>query len=245
MNDNCPESLRSMEVRISQNPVPGWCLLLLLIALAVVAASCGVTTSLPRATTTLAGPEATQVQFVAPVDENGNPLPGIAISSVVSGSCEPGSDAIEHSSLLIYRCDSVKGVSDPCWAANYGKSSTDAVLCMRNPWDTSAVKITTEGLPPEGRSSKVVDGEPVADLRTPWGVELVNGQRFIEVQGAGDFYDGTAIRWGSPDNNSIGLLEDIDTGNPLWTVTEVEWNGTKYESKGRVAIERVWAATPG
>jgi hypothetical protein len=239
MNEIRPEVLTSRGVQIAENPVLGWCLLLLLVA--VVAASCGRSTTVYHGVTTSLQPESTQLQFIAPVDAHGHPLSGITISSVASGSCEPGSDVLGYVAGNIYRCDSAEGVADPCWAADYGMTPTNTVLCMRYPWTNSAFKITTSGLPPEGVSSKSSGQESLLDFQNPWGVELVTGQRCLMIQAGSTLYEGIPVHWAC--SNNLLLLENIDVRVPLWHVTEIKWNGQKYVYKGNVSIKRVWFPT--
>ena len=189
------------------------------------------TTTQPQAPTS-ASP-ATSVVYVAPVDARGQPVPGLPVSETVEGSCE-GEGSSDSVQGPVYRCFSSNFVVDPCWAVATAQGSASTVLCMKTPWDTSVVKITTPGL--------TLGNIGATNRDYPWGVQLSTGQRCIAFQGAHAQDDGQPVNFACP--NNVVLLGHANRSSRVWTYHSAAWAGGSYTAGPTVFVRIAWFGGP-
>lgn len=167
---------------------------------------------------------ATKVNYVAPVDANGDPIEGLTITRTVRGHCETGSDSVPGPT---YRCFFGNYIEDPCWA---DVTNPGSVLCMTQPWSNTAVRIYTSDLE--------YSAAPVPRrLGYPWGVELADGERCLAVQGAHDQFRGHVVDY-SCGIDYVGrvLLRGMHFTRPNWSFDSAFWNAKKYLPGRRVYV---------
>lgn len=179
---------------------------------------------------------ATRVVYVAPVNANGDQVPGLHVVRTVHGHCEPGSDSVPG---LTYRCFTGNTIEDPCWV---DAAVAESVLCMTQPWTKSLVRIDlTEALEPS-------EGVVPTSLSYPWGVELTTGERCLAEQGAHDEFRGRVVDYGCgrpPSFTGRVLLRGMHRSQPLWSFDSAWWpGGTSYEPRGRVKVRIAWYGGP-
>ena len=163
----------------------------------------------------------TVIRYAAPVATGGFPNPGLAVSDLGPGSCNPGSDVI--TGVWVYRCFAGSLVIDPCWATTSGNGTSSSVLCMREPWSTSGEKVEASGLAAGTTRSKL-------NLDAPWAVQLTTGQRCLAAQGAHEEYKGVPLNFGcasSGGSPAITLLGSPDRTAAYWTFRSVALSGTQ------------------
>ena len=195
------------------------------------------------ATTTSAGPETstttaaprTEFAYVAPVDTDGTPREGFAVTeTLVDGDCSPGSTAVGNA----YRCfaqSPTEGslVLDPCWAETGEDVPPQAVLCMARPWDSTVYEVVTAGLP--ALEDLVVDP-------TPWGVQLTSGERCLQAQGARGDFEGRIMEYDC--EGGLELLRPADQAAPLWTFDTAYFDGTDFVAGPTVEAALAWFGGP-
>ena len=179
-----------------------------------------------------AGEAATSVVYVAPVDANGDPVEGLAITRTVHGHCEPGSDSVPGPT---YRCFFGNYIADPCWV---DATTPGSVLCMTQPWAKTAIRLFGSILE--------YSFEPVPKrLNYPWGVELSTGERCVALQGAHDEYRRRVVDY-SCGIDYVGrvLLRGMHFTQPLWSFDSAFWTGKKYLPRARVTARVAWYGGP-
>lgn len=150
------------------------------------------TTTVP--TTTLA---TTKVVDVSPVNAEGVPKPGYTIThGGKASSCESASDVLGNA----YRCFAGNDIYDPCWA-DTAAAPTLEVLCLTNPYDTTATMLTVSTNPTNVSGLAVAGGlQPFTtptpiDLATPWALQLSDGQRCSAVQSGASTFRGQRVNF--------------------------------------------------
>jgi len=198
----------------------------------------------------------TYVIAVKPVDSNHQPVAGLKIEEGGAARiCRSGSEVGGRA----YRCFGHSRqfgsfVADPCWRDD-ADPSTPAVLCQGRAWEDHVIRFTMQ----QGRFERFLEPPRVVGNGSPWGIELMNGERCYVLQGAHsafpirgslrviDYY--CQSKTGEPGDRV--LLRGIDRSNPRWTITPASrtpgWklipalrkrNG--YELHPRIGIAKAW-----
>ena len=184
-----------------------------------------------------AGPSATKVIYVAPVDASGHQLPNITVLVATKGSCEPGSDAVPGP---VYRCfNDDNNVLDPCWAAKglLQEAKGRSVLCMTYPWLPYVVRLDIHGLQPTTQTVP-------KSLGFPWGVKLENGQDCLAAQGAHDQYRGRVVDYYCGHQFRLVLLRGMHRAREPWTFDSAIWNGKSYSKGPTEPVQAAWYGGP-
>lgn len=176
---------------------------------------------------------ATWVLYVAPVDSNGDQVEGVTVARTVRGHCEPGSDAVAGPT---YRCFFANFIADPCWA---DAAVAGSVLCMTQPWSTTALRIDLTELEP------TVESVP-RSLSYPWGVELTNGERCLAFRGAHDEFRKRVVDYGCGVGSGAGrvLLRGMHRSGSPWSFNSAWWTGRSYRPRHRVYVRVAWYGGP-
>jgi hypothetical protein len=199
----------------------------LVVGLALAAAAAGIA----------AGPTATRIVYVAPVDARGHPVASDLILVATKGTCEAGSDSVPGP---VYRCfNDDNTVLDPCWAARglVLDPHHRAVLCMPFPWSRYVVRLDSSGLPPST--------QPVPrSLSFPWGVRLANGDNCIALQGAHDQYRGRVVDYACGSGYRLVLLRGMHHSHEPWTFDSAIWDGKSYSPGPTETVSLAWYGGP-
>jgi hypothetical protein len=177
---------------------------------------------------------ATRIVYVAPVDAAGDQVEAVTVTRTVHGQCEPGSDSVPGPT---YRCFFGNFIEDPCWA---DAAVAGSVLCMTQPWSTTAVRIYVDELEPSS--------DPVpTSLDYPWGVELTTGEKCVAFQGAHDQYRARVVDYGCDGaylHAGRVLLRGMHRSSPLWSFDSAWWTGKRYQPRKRVEVRVAWYGGP-
>ena len=168
-------------------------------------------------------PAATKRKVVGPVDRKFHLRKELHVGhSDAGGQCTPGSMAIRAA----YRCTSDNLVLDPCWP---GRNDAGFIrfYCWLNPWAKAVFQVSPD-------TFQVLPRDARADRRTPWGIRLATGQRCVKIQGAGDAFEGRALRWTC--SQRLFLRDDLSKARPTWRVTLVRRTANGYSRVGRRAV---------
>jgi hypothetical protein len=178
------------------------------------------------------GSATTRVVYVAPVDRNGQPPPGLSVFLDVRGKCEPGSDSVPGPT---YRCFAANSILDPCWA---DRAHAGSVLCMEQPWSHSVVQLDTGGHLPS-------DIQPVPrSLSYPWGVELAGGEKCVAAQGAHDQYRGRVVDYSCDGRIHRVLLRGMHQSHEPWSFDSAIWTGEHYLPGPKETVKIAWYGGP-
>jgi hypothetical protein len=169
----------------------------------------------------------TVVSRVRPVDAHGNLLGTYrSIRSRGGARCSSGSDAVGAGA---YRCIAGHTVYDPCWVS----ANRAYVYCLSAPWSFEVVQLhVTRGYNNVGFSSHL--------SKTPWGLQLSNGQQCKGVQGSTSTVSGKRIGYRCQRVKYV-LVGQIDKHHRAWRIRKaVRTSGGHYKLDGWVAITNAW-----
>jgi len=186
-----------------------------------------------------AGPAATRIVYVAPVDAHGHPVTTDLILLATKGTCEIGSDSVPGP---VYRCfNDDNTVLDPCWAARglVADPHHRAVLCMPFPWSPYVVRLDSNGLQP---STQLVP----RSLSYPWGVRLANGDNCIAEQGAHDRYRARVVDYACGPGYRLVLLRGMHQSREPWTFDSAIWDrkSLSYSPGPTETVTLAWYGGP-
>jgi pimeloyl-ACP methyl ester carboxylesterase len=150
----------------------------------------------------------TRIVDLAPVEANGLPEPGDAITDRGAAQCEAGSDSAGQA----YRCFAGNGIYDPCWLDN-GDPAQSTVLCQEEPWSTQTIRLTV----PAGGLPSFLGPAQRIDLGFPWGVQLSDGERCIAEQGSHGTFEGKVVDYACGTSYDHVLLRPLTRAAPQWT----------------------------
>jgi hypothetical protein len=150
--------------------------------------------------------------------------PAIRVTKTVHGFCWEGSLAAARNDA--WRCQSGNELFDPCFSSSKAKG---IVLCVSEPWTTSAVKIKlTKPLP------KPYAGKP-STKGLPWGIKTTSGLRCTFATGGTAAIghvranylclSGQEWLWGSPSRKS-----------EPWTIYIAPLTATKLSARVKIAV---------
>ena len=184
--------------------------------------------------------DSTDAIYVDPVDVAGHPVRDLQMTNGgTARSCIPGSDSVGKA----YRCFAGHGVYDPCWRADADPSHPE-VVCQARPWDRSVVFLSLGSgkLEPFDESGWALGG------RAPWGVELMNGERCVAVQGAHEATDAGVVDYScqshSGGSEQLGLMRHIDQTGLRWKVASATYSQARgrYVQGPELPLAAVWYA---
>jgi hypothetical protein len=187
----------------------------------------------------LTGSAATKVVKVAAVSKSGAVRDGLQVTDESkAASCSTGSNAVLDGAA--YRCFAGNGVYDPCWAQTAGGRS-DEVLCLLRPWDTTVIRLRSDGPLPLPGSSKV-------DLAYPFGLELTSGERCVVYQGSRSAFGERPVDY-QCDSGKFEVLRGISRNKALWKVDTVKYmksgSRSRYENAGSKLVKTAWYGESG
>ena len=172
-----------------------------IVAISVLVSACGSAVRAPDRTshdadtsTSIQAQRATSVRTVRPFSNQGV---GLRLHlSPARGSCWTTSEALPARTDA-WRCMQGNEIMDPCFSA----AGSDYAICLRDPWDTSGVKLQlTQPLPAISRSASVAPEEP-------WAFELVDGQRCSFVGGGTDTIGSLRLNYGCNGGDVYGRTD--------------------------------------
>lgn len=170
----------------------------------------------------------TQIRYVAAVDRSGGPLPLDHVVKIAHGGfCEDSALVPGH----VYRCFLGNLVAEPCWHAVSQSLPANTVLCLPRPWLHDVLEIEAGHLPPAPTYA--------TDLSHPWGVELSDGQRCLEVNGAGGRFEGRPVDYGCTGTQN-SLVGEADRSGPVWTFQSVTIKGSRIQIGQTVGVRTAW-----
>jgi hypothetical protein len=206
-----------------------WCTVLFTIALAA-AAPLTAAQAAPHAPAAVSSAQPTLMQHIRPVDATGHLLPGFSIAARHRGAkCQVGSDAIGSQG---YRCFAGKFIYDPCWVGAH----KSFVYCLEAPWSFDVVRLHVVKYDNSGLTKH--------GSRTPFGVELDNGQLCALVQGSTNLAAGKPIRYRCQHTKSV-LIGKIDRSHRAWRILKARpTSGGHYARDGWVNIAIAWFGMP-
>jgi lysophospholipase L1-like esterase len=176
---------------------------------------------------------------LAPVDAQGQPKPGEKIvDGGTASSCEPGSDSAGQA----YRCFTANsGIDDPCWLDNADPNQA-TVLCQQAPWESTVKRLTVTG----GGLAAFVNSSSSIDRSFPWGVQLVDGEQCLAMQGAHNNDNGQVVDYGCGNSYNHVLLRGINQSNPEWTFSSAYYDSQTdaYQPGPTEAVATAWFANP-
>jgi hypothetical protein len=178
------------------------------------------------------GLSATKVIYVAPVNQSGQPLPGLGISFDVRGHCEPGSDSAPGPT---YRCFEANSILDPCWADS---SHAGSVLCLEEPWSKTVTQLDT------GHTLPASSYPVPKSLGYPWGVKLANGEECLAEQGAHDMFRGRFVDYSCGHMFHLVLLRGMHRSHEPWSFDSAIWTGQGYVTGPRETVKIAWYGGP-
>lgn len=157
----------------------------------------------------------------------------LKVRELGTGRC---TDTYTTAGDIAYRCGRANAQYFPCWRE--GPNVTDFVLCVRDPWSPSVVRLRSPGL-------LLYPGVTyLDDAYSPWAIELAGGARCTLVQGAHD-----AIRRGRRtyvvdygcDKKHFVLLRNLRRGR-VWRIGAARYVNVNvgYKLLGDRAIRRAF-----
>jgi hypothetical protein len=174
--------------------------------------------------------QSTLMQHIRPVDSTGHLLPGYSIAARHRGAhCSAGSDAIGGDG---YRCFAGKFIYDPCWVGAHNSF----VYCLEAPWSFNVVRLHVVKYDSSGLTRH--------GSRTPFGLELNNGQLCAGVQGSTNLAAGKPIRYRCQHTKSV-LVGKINRSHRAWRIREAHpTSGGHYALSGWAPIAIAWFGMP-
>ena len=177
---------------------------------------------------------ATVAADVAPVNADGRLVARYKITYGGSAKgCEAGSDVAPQA----YRCFVGNYIYDPCWLDNANAAQT-SVLCLPDPWDTRALRLTVAG----GGLPAFSGPPPQINRRYPWGVRLADGEDCVAVQGSHDSDHGKVVDYYCGRSYRHVLLRPIDQSSSRWTAQSAYFDGTGYQPGPLERVTTAWYA---
>jgi hypothetical protein len=128
------------------------------------------------------------------------------VSTASGGHCGGASD-FDVNDQFAWRCTAQSGaLYDPCFAPGATTPVADVteVACTDNPWSgVSLIKLSQ----PLTSSSW---GTPTEDPRTPWALQLVNGDRCGLIEGTGSVVGGVTLNYGCTYGDAAYPSENVE-----------------------------------
>jgi hypothetical protein len=178
------------------------------------------------------GASTTTVIYVAPVNQSGQPLPGLRTFLDVRGHFEPGSDSVAGPT---YRCFEANSILDPCWADG---AHAGSVLCMEEPWSETVVQLDT------GHRLPASNYPVPKSLGYPWGVKLANGEKCLAAQGAHDMFRRRVVDYSCGHRFHLVLLRAMHRSLEPWSFDSAVWTGQGYVAGPRETVKVAWYGGP-
>ena len=195
------------------------------------AAGCVIVLSLGLCALSAAAEERrTQIVRWSPFTSDGKLRHSLEVKNVRNGGCEVGSPKIGD---IGDRCGYGNYILNTCWRDGAGR--TNYAVCVDPPWARSAIRLQVPHLLLRagftyGRASTY-----------PWGIELYDGARCLQLEGAHDSalvngkrYIVDFYCW-----NGRSLLRNLRRGG-VWNIGEVTYAKGRYRNYKNVLIRRVY-----
>ena len=147
---------------------------------------------------------ATTIMHVSPVTDTGALKSGYTVEHHYGGArCQSGSSTVGAA----YRCYTPQapgGVYDPCWVTQ----TSDAVVCLGRPWARQIVQLAVTG--------GYDDTDPFTSARSPWGVQLTDGNRCLFQPDSVNSVNGRSVRYYC--HHHIVLAGQFDRSHQQWQI---------------------------
>jgi hypothetical protein len=171
-----------------------------------------------------ADPITTKTHIFQAFSSSGTPT--LNISKHVNGSCFSGAESINRNDA--WRCMSNNILYDPCFSSS---NANGYVLCVANPWSSSAVKLHLTNSLPQNSANK---HKPSTAVR-PWGIKTVAGLKCRYVTGATTTIGGRRANYACKHSNTWLWGAPFRNTEP-WKIYAAPLNASKLKHKARIAI---------